>query len=133
MVTPLHVKLFLLTGFKTEEGQWYKFTVKGTPLESDGEIIWHDHWNPQQKPAKCRTEYLVEGPGIMGSTGKYSYSIDSSCLDMERKTGWRGQERYPLKVFAAKQVSWAKPLDGVVRNIVFENTATETSIDTTCS
>ena len=55
--------------------------------------------------------------------GKFSYTFETPCLEM--------QEDFPLKVFAAKEVI-SKSMDGVVRNIVFENTATDTSIDTTC-
>ena len=106
-----------------EEGQWYKFTVTGKPIGKDGEIMWYDWRNPLQKPAKCRYEYLVEGPGLVGNSGKYSYTSTSSCLDM--------QNGFPLKVFGAKEVI-SQPMDGALRNIVFENTATFTSIDTTC-
>ena len=115
-----------------EEGQWYKFTATGKPIGSDGQIMWYDWRNPHQKPAKCQTQYLVEGPGLMGNSGRYSWTTTTSCLDMEKKT-YGGSHGMPLKVFANKDViSWAKPLDGVVRNIVFENTATNTVVDTTC-
>ena len=83
------------------------------------------HWdwdNPHEK----------HGPGLVGNTGQFSSSSDASCLDMERKT-YGGQQGYLLKVFASKDIiSSAQPLDGVVRNIVFENTVSKTSIDTSC-
>ena len=74
-------------------------------------------------PAKCRNEYSIEDPGMLEVGGKFSYTFETPCLEM--------QEDFPLKVFAAKEVI-SKSMDGVVRNIVFENTATDTSIDTTC-
>ena len=98
----------------------------------DGQIMYWDSGNPHQKPAKCRYQYLIEGPGLVGNSGEYSYSTDWSCFNMEPKT-LQGQHGYPLKVFVNKEViSSGEPLDGVVRNIVFENTATKTSIDTNC-
>ena len=127
----------LQPNFLFEEGQWYKFTVTGKPIRSNGQIMnwnWLDpHFHPLEKPAKCRYEYLIEGPGLLGLfQDKYSHSSDGSCLDIEPKT-YGGQHGYPLKVFANKDViSSAKPLDGVIRNIVFENTASKTSIDTNC-
>ena len=115
-----------------EEGQWYKFTATGKPLGADGELMFHDFRNPDQKPAKCRYQYLVEGPGLVGNTGKWTYTFDTACFEKERKT-IRGSENTPLKVFAAKQViSFADIMDGVVRNVVFENEATDTIVDTTC-
>ena len=115
-----------------EEGQWYKFTATGKPVRPDGQIMVWDWGNPHQKPAKCRYQYLIEGPGLMGNTGQFSSSSDASCLDMERKT-YGGQHGYPLKVFANKDIiSSAEALDGVVRNVVFENTVSKTSIDTSC-
>ena len=122
----------LQPNFLFEEGQWYKFTVTGKPIRPDGQIMYWDSGNPHQKPAKCRYQYLIEGPGLVGNSGEYSYSTDWSCFNMEPKT-LQGQHGYPLKVFANKEViSSGEPLDGVVRNIVFENTATKTSIDTNC-
>ena len=115
-----------------EEGQWYKFTATGNPVRPDGQIMHWDWDNPHEKPVKCRYQYLIEGPGLVGNSGSYSYSSDASCLDMERKT-YGGQHGYPLKVFANKDIiSSAEALDGVVRNVVFENTVSETSIDTSC-
>ena len=87
--------------------------------------------NPDQKPAKCRVQYLIEGPGLVGNKGEYRFQTDALCLDMELKT----IRDYPIKVFAARQgglLSSADIMDGVVRNIIFENEATDTSIDTTC-
>ena len=116
-----------------EEGQWYKFTSTGKPLGPDGELMFYDFRNPNQKPTKCRYQYLIEGPGLVGNSGKWTYTFDTHCLrDEDRKT-LRGEYGYPLKVFAAKQViSSANIMDGVVRNIVFENEATDTIVDTTC-
>ena len=117
--------------FLFEEGQWYKFTVTGKPIGSDGKLMFHDSRNPDQKPAKCRVQYLIEGPGLVGNKGEYRFQTDATCLDMEFKT----IRDYPIKVFAARQgglLSSADIMDGVVRNIIFENEATDTSIDTTC-
>ena len=115
-----------------ETGQWYKFTATGKPLGADGQLMFHDWRDPFQKPVKCRYQFLVEGPGLIGNSGKWSYTFDAHCLEKERKT-LRGQEGQPLKVFAAKPViSDAGIMDGVVRNVVFENEATDTIVDTTC-
>ena len=62
-----HIPL-MKTNFDFQVGQWYKFTVTGKPIRSDGQIMWNDWRNPDQKPAKCRQEYLVEGPGLNGDS-----------------------------------------------------------------
>ena len=49
-----------------EVDKWYKFTITGKPLKSDGSIMWSDWKNPNQVAAKCRHEYFVEGPGLGG-------------------------------------------------------------------
>ena len=120
------------TNILFEVGQWYKFTMTGKPLKSDGEIMWNDWRNPDQVPAMCRQEYFVEGPGLLANTSEWSYSIDTFCLQF--------QDDFPLKVFGTttkhQTGSWypfkSEPLDGVLRNIVFENSNTRTSVDTTC-
>ena len=105
-----------------EEGEWYKFTVTGKPIG----------WNDQdQKPALCQAQYLIEGPGLVGNRGEYKYQTYVSCLDMDQKT-MKGSHGLPLKVFAAKGGIGDEVMDGVVRNIVFENEATDTVVDTTC-
>ena len=114
-----------------EEGEWYKFTVTGKPIGSDGELMFYDWRNPDKKPAKCRAQYLIEGPGLVGNRGEYKYQTEVPCLDMEKKT-LRGSHGLPLKVFAAKDVIGDAIMDGVVKNIVFENEATNTVVDTTC-
>ena len=117
--------LMMQPHFSFQEGQWYKFTVTGKPIGSDGQIMWNDWRDPDQKPARCQIHHLIEGPGTVGNKGKYTFTANhASCLKM--------QEGFPLKVFGAKQVLSGLPMDGVLRNIVFENTATDTSIDTTC-
>ena len=107
-----------------EVGKWYKFTMTGKPLKSDGSIMWNDWRNPDQVPAKCRQEYLVEGPGLLSNSTEWSYSIDTYCLKL--------QDDFPLKVFGTWTMFQSKPMDGVLRNVVFENTATRTAVDTTC-
>ena len=107
-----------------EEGQWYKFTITGKPIRSDGQIMWNDWRNPNQKPAMCRQEYLVEGPGLIGDNNEWSSTIDTYCL--------RLQDDFPLKVFGTQGLWRSKPMDGVLRNVIFENTATKISVDTTC-
>ena len=98
--------------FNVQFGEWYKFTIIGSSKGS-GKNDGRD----------CRQEYLIEGPGL-----KWSYALDTWCLDME--------EGFPLKVFGAKNVlgsqNRSKPMDGVLRNVAFENTATDTSINTFC-
>ena len=106
-----------------EVDQWYKFTISGKPIRSDGEVMFYDWENRYEKPVKCRQEYSIEGPGLVGNNGIWKHTYDSACLEM--------QEGYPLKVFGAKEVI-SQPMDGVLRNIVFENTATGISIDSTC-
>ena len=120
----------LQTGIMFEEGQWFKFTVTGKPIGSDGEIMFYDFKNEDQKPTKCRVEYLIEGPGVIGNKDEYRYQTNTRCLDMEKKN----IRDYPLKVFAARHRSLSSDymMDAVVRNVVFENEATDTSIDTTC-
>ena len=44
-------------------------------------------------------------------------------------------ETSPLKIFASQylsDISYKMPMDGVLRNIVFTNIATNTILDTTC-
>ena len=74
---------------------------------------------------------MIEGPGLVGNRGEYNYETEVPCLDMEQKT-YGGSHALPLKVFAAKDVIGDAIMDGVVRNIVFENEATDTVVDTTC-
>ena len=115
-----------------EEGEWYKFTVTGKPLGPDGQLMFYDWRNPDQKPDKCRFQYLIEGPGLIGNSGKWTRTFDTDCLDLDRKTIY-GSHGLPLKVFAAKTIGFTEVImDGVVRNIVFENEATDTIVDTTC-
>ena len=114
-----------------QEGEWYKFTAVGKPLGPDGKLMFYDWRNPDRKPTKCRAQYLIEGPGLVGNRGEYKYQTEVPCLDMEQET-IRGSHALPLKVFAAKDVIGDEVMDGVVRNIVFENEATDTVVDTTC-
>ena len=111
--------LMISANFNVELGEWYKFTIIGTS-KGTGKNDGRD----------CRQEYLIEGPGLKNrdEEGKWSYALDTWCLDME--------EGFPLKVFGAKNVlgssNRSKPMDGVLRNVAFENTATDTSINTVC-
>lgn len=85
---------------------------------------------------KCEQAVLIEGPGLMGWTriesgwtyadGKWAIYRSSKCLILE--------EKYPLKVFTTEDLSDRREtsLDGVIRNIVFTNTDSKSTISTFC-
>ena len=99
--------LMMSSNFHFNLAQWYKFQIIGTPLNQFNGL-----------GQQCLQEYRIEGPGK-----SWKYTIKAYCLEF--------QEGFPLKVFGANDIL-GPPMDGVLRNIVFENTATNISLDTTC-
>ena len=104
------------TSFLFEVGQWYTFTITGSP-----------------EGMKCKQAYSIEGPGLTvdaGSvyekTGSWSFSVVNECLILE--------EDYPLKIFATRDLTWKEgtPMDGVIRNVAFTNTETDATMNTIC-
>ena len=45
--------------------------------------MWNDWRNPNQNPAMCRQEYLVEGPGLIGDYNEWNSNIDTYCLRLQ--------------------------------------------------
>ena len=102
--------------FHFEIGQWYTFTITGSP-----------------EGMECKQAYSIEGPGLTvdaGSvyekTGSWSFSVVNECLILE--------EDYPLKIFATRDLTWKEgtPMDGVIRNVAFTNTETDATMNTIC-
>ena len=82
----------------------------------------HQKWEISGSPDgnECKQRIHVEGPGMKVLAG-----MTSTCFEMDEK---------PLKVFAAKTpYKEFKPIDGVVRNVAFTNTATNTTIKSPCA
>ena len=110
-----------------EVNQWYKFTITGSP-------------NAGEDGDKCQQEYVIEGPGLRAWFWSSSPFVDKSgyvddkwtthpmvndCLVLD--------DRH-LKVYAARKYSSiGGPLDGVVRNVAFTNTKTQSTINTICT
>jgi hypothetical protein len=106
-----------------EVGQWYKLTVTGS-----------NEWNEDFTEQLCQNRYLIEGPGLRAYfdgegfvDGKWTmrpYTYDCKILE----------EQYPLKVYATKDTTWREgiPMDGVIRNVAFTNTATDETMNTIC-
>ena len=100
-----------------EVGQWYKFTITGRP-----------------EGMECRQTYSIKGDGLVVNAafpsvtyGSWRSSVVNECLILE--------EDYPLKVFASKHRAWQRegtPMDGVIRNVAFTNTETDTTMNTIC-
>ena len=100
-----------------EVGQWYKFTITGSPAGME-----------------CKQTYSIQGPGLVVNAGfsntqygSWSTSIVNECLILE--------EDYPLKVFASKNRAWQREgtaMDGVIRNVAFTNTESDTTMNTIC-
>lgn len=83
---------------------------------------------------KCKQDLLIQGPGLNGYiwgegyvADKWQNSVTNACLDLEKD--------YPLRVYTTPDLSYNKkfPIDGVVRNFVFTETATDTTIVSPCS
>ena len=78
---------------------------------------------------------MIEGPGLRGwfpsegyVDGKWTNSGTNDCLVLE--------EDESLKVFASRDLTYYRegiPLDGVIRDIVFTNKDSNTTINTYCS
>ena len=107
-------------GVNFDVGQWYKITISGRP---DGE---------EDGVKRCEQTILLEGPGLNGYISgegyvenKWTTSNTNDCLDLEG---------YPLKVYTTRDLTYANqtPVDGVVRNFSFTNTAVGKTMDTTC-
>ena len=111
-----------IADFVFEENTWYKLTVTGKP---QGE--------------KCQQTYAIEGPlTIWGDArDKYEGTLrHNDCLVLDA----------PLKVYATTSMTistneWyydnhvsteRRPMNGVVRNIAFTNTETDTTMNTIC-
>ena len=90
--------------------------------------------------SKCKQFLEIEGPGLSGYfprengagynfvEGKWTDgSVTNDCLDLKG---------YPLRVYTTPDVindnSNRIPIDGLVRNIAFTNTATNTTVNTIC-
>ena len=93
-----------------------QFTMTGSP---DGD--------------KCEQTLVIEGPGIMSwfagegyVDGKWTRSVSNACLVL--------QEGFPLKVFTTIDLNGyaGTPMDGVVKNLAFTNTATDTTVTNSC-
>ena len=87
---------------------------------------------------KCKQFLEIEGPGLKGYfpgengsgyryvNGKWTNGYQTNdCLDLKG---------YPLRVYTTPDLSYAGkiPIDGLVRNIAFTNTATNTTVNTIC-
>ena len=85
---------------------------------------------------KCKQDLLIQGPGLNGyiwgegyTDDKWANSVTNDCLDLDKD--------YPLRVYTTPDLtgfhSKKFPIDGVVRNVVFTETATDTTIVSPCS
>ena len=99
-----------------------KFTLKGSPDETS-----------------CKQILEIEGPGLEGYfpgedgailfiKGKWTGGYETNdCLDLKG---------YPVRVYTTPDLSedvyGRIPMDGLVRNIAFTNTATNTTVNTIC-
>lgn len=100
------------SAFVFEENTWYKLTVTGKP---NGE--------------KCQQTYAIEGPLTIDGNArdKYEWTLrNNDCMVLDA----------PLKVYATSLMrnygpGW-RPMDGVVRNVAFTNTETDTTMNTIC-
>ena len=98
--------------FLYEENTWYKLTVTGSP---NGE--------------KCKQNYVLDGPVTIDGKPRDQYEWNLSngdCMILDA----------PLKVYATTSMrnygrGWSK-MDGVVRNLAFTNTETDTTMNTIC-
>ena len=103
--------------FIFEVGQWYTFTITGSPAGME-----------------CKQTYSIEGPGLTINagyvseiTGSWSVYDFRECLVLE--------EDYPLKIFATRDLTSRRegtPMDGVIRNVAFTNTETDATMNTIC-
>ena len=95
-----------------------KFTITGSP---NGD--------------KCNQDYLIEGPGLRAwftdegyVDGKWTTRpVTNDCLSLDGN---------PLRVYTTRDLTHyheGTPIDGVVKNVSFTNTATETTIINQCS
>ena len=102
-------------GVHFDTNEWYKITVTGSPNSGDD-------------GDKCHQEIVLEGPSVdkWGQDDKYITRIDNDCLVLAD---------VPLKVYATRSLNgyYGNPLDGVVRNVAFTNTNTDTTFNTICS
>ena len=85
---------------------------------------------------KCKQDLLIEGPGLNGyiwgegyTPDKWANSVTNDCLDLDTD--------YPLRVYTTPDLtgfhSKKIPIDGVVRNVVFTETGSDTTIVSPCS
>ena len=83
---------------------------------------------------KCKQDLLIEGPGLNGyiwgegyTPDKWANSVTNDCLELDND--------YPLRVYTTPDLSYNNkfPIDGVVRNVVFTETATDATIVSPCS
>ena len=83
---------------------------------------------------QCKQDLLIEGPGLNGYIlgegyveNKWARSVTNACLDLDKD--------YPLRVYTTPDLTYNKkiPIDGVVRNFVFSEIATDTTIVSPCT
>ena len=87
-----------------------KFTISGSPDFS-----------------KCIQNYAIEGPGIQFTASTEEADAPHQCLSLDG---------YSLKVYTTKDLTnydEGTPINGVVRNVAFTNTATDTIIQSPCT
>ena len=83
---------------------------------------------------ECKQTYLIEGPGMSSwfpgegtVDGKWTTSVTNHCLTLDGE---------PLKVYATRDLTYyheGTPIDGVIRNVAFTNTATDKTIQSPCT
>ena len=85
---------------------------------------------------KCQQDLLIEGPGLDDyipgeryTDDKWATSVINDCLDLDKD--------YPLRVYTTPALTGIHrkkiPIDGVVRNVVFTETGSDTTIVSPCS
>ena len=87
-----------------------KFTISGSPVGD-----------------KCIQNYAIEGPGIQFTASTEEWDAPHQCLSLDG---------YSLKVYTTKDLTnydEGTPINGVVRNVAFTNTATDTIIQNSCT
>ena len=102
--------------FQFQVSQWYTFTLTGN---QDGD--------------KCQQTILIEGPGLNGwipdegyVENKYRNTNTNDCLVLDD---------FPLRVYTTRDLTYTRyiPLDAVVKNFVFKNIATNTTLTNFCA
>ena len=95
-----------------------KFTITGSP---NGD--------------KCNQNYVIEGPGLRGWFQGEGY-VDDKWTTNTATNDCLSLNGYPLKVYASRDLTYYhgdKPIDGLIRNVAFTNTASDTTIQSPCT